>query len=145
MSDKDVKRINTELARKVRDQILLEPDSHRQDVWAEETDCGTTACVAGWACIIAGKADLYWDSEGDANIWRAPIAPESFGSYRRWAVTAEEVLGIDRYIDPTTGEPWDPELLGNGRSSDLFNSSNTHKGMLAALDRIIRAGEEQDA
>lgn len=37
--------VNTELFRKIRDQISAEPERHSQATW----ECGTTRCVAGWA------------------------------------------------------------------------------------------------
>jgi len=38
---------NTDLFRKIHDQITTHPESHDQGDW--ESPCGTTRCVAGWA------------------------------------------------------------------------------------------------
>lgn len=41
---------NVELLKKVRDHILMLPETHDQDIW----HCGTTACIAGHAAVMAG-------------------------------------------------------------------------------------------
>lgn len=45
---------NTELAEKIYEFIKANPERHNQAEWAVEADseCGTQACVAGWAAII---------------------------------------------------------------------------------------------
>ena len=59
---------NIPLARKVMEQIRNEPDKFDMSTWVstanslvpdseisiENMDCGTTACFAGWACILNG-------------------------------------------------------------------------------------------
>lgn len=45
---------NVDLMLQVREQISREPETHSQGVWASRNDCGTTACVAGWAVILSG-------------------------------------------------------------------------------------------
>ena len=45
------------LLRQARDQILAHPDQFDMRNW----DCGTTACVGGWMCRIAGIAGEYQD------------------------------------------------------------------------------------
>lgn len=54
-------KVNTELAARIYRQITMHPETHRQYAVAEGVDvteegniCGTTACVAGWACAYAG-------------------------------------------------------------------------------------------
>lgn len=39
----------------VIDHVLAHPESHDQGVWITQTPaCGTTACLAGWTCRLAG-------------------------------------------------------------------------------------------
>jgi hypothetical protein len=64
---------NQELAKTVLDHILAHPGQHNQGFWGQRTECGTTMCVAGWTCELAGER-LVWepnrsyayDSEG---VW----------------------------------------------------------------------------
>lgn len=38
-----------ELAEKILHQITEAPETHNQDIWSTVSDCGTVACLAGWA------------------------------------------------------------------------------------------------
>jgi hypothetical protein len=45
-------------------QIDATPELWDQGVWMAHTQCGTTACVAGWACLLAGAdptEELSWE------------------------------------------------------------------------------------
>lgn len=129
--------INVELARKVRDQIADHPETYDQSTWAMETDCGTTYCVAGWALALSPGWTIQFRGHGVTHVRR----PNGMLTYI--ADAAAQLLGINAYIDPITGGSWDPLLLSEGRASnsDLFDADNTREGVLAALDRIITAGE----
>lgn len=35
-------------------QVEATPEAHEQSVWIKRDHCGTTACVAGWATLLAG-------------------------------------------------------------------------------------------
>lgn len=55
-------KVNTELAARIYRQITMHPETHSQYAVAEGVDvteegnvCGTTACVAGWACAFTGR------------------------------------------------------------------------------------------
>jgi hypothetical protein len=43
---------NVELLQKTMQFIKDNPDKHDQSTWINE--CGTTACFAGWACMLSG-------------------------------------------------------------------------------------------
>lgn len=45
---------NAVLAYRVLDHIDAHPEEHRQTAWVDQDSCGTTACFAGWACLLAG-------------------------------------------------------------------------------------------
>lgn len=47
---------NTDLAYAVLDHIDAHPDAWDQRHWLRSADneCGTVACFAGWACLLAG-------------------------------------------------------------------------------------------
>lgn len=42
--------MNIELLRKIKAEIVAEPDAFRMDVWT----CGTAHCIAGWAIQLSG-------------------------------------------------------------------------------------------
>jgi hypothetical protein len=52
---------NQELAKQVLDHILAHPEQHDQGWWGRVRDCGTTMCIAGWTCELAGET-LAWES-----------------------------------------------------------------------------------
>lgn len=46
--------------RKVRDLIAsLSDEQFDMGAYAEEEPCGTVACIAGWACIVAGVGNIH--------------------------------------------------------------------------------------
>jgi hypothetical protein len=53
---------NINLLKKVRDEIVMNPESHNQAMWF----CGTTMCIAGHAAVLSGRAILKtspgWDN-----------------------------------------------------------------------------------
>ena len=44
---------NVSLMTKVRNQITANPESHDQDYYENDTECGTTRCIAGWTVFFA--------------------------------------------------------------------------------------------
>lgn len=58
--------MNIELMKRVRDQITQRPETHDQNHWGRRTECGTTHCVAGWACVLS-NVELDWDTYTDDN------------------------------------------------------------------------------
>lgn len=67
--------INTELLEQTMRHIIDHPETHNQGIWVSE--CGTTACFAGWACLLSemhsvikwknfnGIGDALWISNYD--------------------------------------------------------------------------------
>jgi hypothetical protein len=45
---------NFEELDRVMDFIDLNPRKHDQNTWGTKTECGTTACLAGWTVLING-------------------------------------------------------------------------------------------
>ena len=46
-------KINTNLLLQVRDCILARPEHFDMGSYVDRTDCGTTACIAGWAVSLS--------------------------------------------------------------------------------------------
>jgi hypothetical protein len=69
--------MNIELFRRIQSHILEDPKRVVMDCWrGQDEDCGTVACIAGWACILEGNKARNFD------------IPEE----------AEKLLGIDGII-----------------------------------------------
>lgn len=46
--------MNKELLRKILNQVEETPEQWLQSSWGLKTSCGTTFCIAGWACVLSG-------------------------------------------------------------------------------------------
>lgn len=46
--------MNVQLLLQICDRIAKHPEAFKMESWAEQTECGTAACVAGYACILSG-------------------------------------------------------------------------------------------
>jgi len=87
---------NAELAYRVLDHIDADPESWDQADWGRNTGCGTRACFAGWAVLLAG-GEVQTDREGK---WvSVTVDGERFGSVRN---AAQQVLGIEDDEVPST-------------------------------------------
>lgn len=51
--------MNVKLLRKVKKQILSHPSKLDMSTYIAGKGCGTTACIAGWACVLTGNAEPY--------------------------------------------------------------------------------------
>lgn len=90
------------------------PDSDEDDPAPTATaliDCGTTACAAGWTCILAG--DKFLDSD---NV-QTPEGDREDAMYR-----AQELLGLD-----------------DDERDNLFLRTKTAEDALAYIDELIEA------
>lgn len=87
---------NTPLAYLVLDHIDAHPDSWDQADWGRKNDCGTRACFAGWAVLLAG-GEAQADSTG--NWATVTVEGKTFHSIRTAAML---VLGIEDDEVPST-------------------------------------------
>lgn len=104
--------IDYDVLKRVADKVIGDPRLLRMEWWAgiedKENDnrtrvhtkdegvahCGTSACIAGWINIMAGKAELVADSRDGVYDW---VLPEGI----TWASSAYEILmGEDWEDDP---------------------------------------------
>lgn len=97
-----------EALRIVRDQIAANPHHHDQRAWlnldgTQVDDCGTSACVAGWATLLAGyndfKDDYYVRDFGPG----APFLPTV-------SHVAADVLKLDDELDHPGRLFWNSEM-----------------------------------
>lgn len=116
--------MNIELMTKVRDHVVAHPEQHNQGMWAEKTECGTTACAAGWTLLL-----------GNPEVAREYAAEEVFtfaGVVRRFlgfasvVSAAGSLLGIDR-----------------NQAHKLFYAA-THEGAIAVMNKLIETDGQAD-
>lgn len=91
------KTINTDLLNRIADQIELHPETHQQDEWFySASECGTRACIAGWACILE-NSDGIWITNDDTHTYDIDddAARRNIPKYRNakatWALTFPEI------------------------------------------------------
>jgi hypothetical protein len=88
-------RPNAELAWRVIDHIDAHPDQHDQGHWVRQTDCGTTACFAGWTTILSGDrpvTELPGYVDGFTDV--VTVDPEGRSYDLTVQARARELLGI---------------------------------------------------
>ena len=118
----------------VLDAIDADPQAWTQDVWLEQTPCGTAGCAAGTLTIMAGDMPDFgrepfvgevttWVMVGDAIVTVPDRAAELFGFASGEAMNDE---AYQRGVDDTfpRKDDW-----------DLFHALNTRDD----LERIVTA------
>lgn len=113
-------KLNVKLLRRIKRHILTEPrrlvmadvkvkgkpgDRFKSDNGGTQIlpDCGTAACIAGWALMISGKRVI----EGSANLYRAAkllSLPEDFRSNNLFIVEYWPHRLRRRYLDADAPE-----------------------------------------
>lgn len=129
------RRLNKRLLRKIRDHILEEPKRYDQGSYGDRVEpeeggpeCGTVACLAGWALVLSGKP-LFLERYPDTTVSNV-------------ANKASKLCGIERedgYGVFSSGISW-PDKFHNR----LINAK-TKRGKASAaaayLDYIIETGK----
>lgn len=106
---------NKPLMDKILDQITQHPETHNQGSFANRDACGTTYCVAGWACVLSG-VELGFQTFETYEYADSTVDGESIVD------KAEQLLGIS----PT-------------ESYRLFIGAQTMRGIKSAVKRIEAA------
>lgn len=135
--------LNLDLLERVRDQILEEPESHRQDNWATVealfdppdlirglpvVSCLTTACVAGWACTLSGDRMAVLREYVDGRlVYVAQEAADTNGKFHSIGSRARGLLG-----------------LSVADASYLFYGARSREEVLDMLDWLILKAEQQE-
>lgn len=123
---------NVELGTKIYNFITAHPERHYQKDWVESSDdeCGTTACVAGWACVMGMDLPLLRDTRERWN--------EDTQKY-------EIVPGPFYWAEPSGG--WEDNAalelnISAAMAQELFRNT-TNKEAKEALGLLI-AGDPED-
>lgn len=118
------------LAKRVRDQIFNDPESHDQRFYiAQTSDCRTAGCVAGWTVLLTyPQVPSNWVSVGPHE------------KYDRHAVSVK-IAGRGAFRDNVDIHDEAAQLLGISDHYDvheyLFDPLRTRAGVLGDLDKIV--------
>ena len=88
--------MNTELAERIIGQILMEPERFDMGEWVSETgtigqlreNCGTSACIAGWAAMLTLPPEAQVTSMGCTVVY-------SDGTIEPVSAAAERALWLE--------------------------------------------------
>jgi hypothetical protein len=141
-----------EIARRVRDKILTDPESHQQESWAlidpadvlkkgvqkgkyTAVQCNSTGCVCGWASMLSGDWAIITD-DGLTDEFVLPGEDELTELYSIQFIITED--GREMNI-----EDRGKELLGllDSEKDWLFSPARDRLEVLYALNEIIQGGQ----
>lgn len=117
--------MNIELMTKVRDHVVAHPEQHDQGTWARKTECGTTACAAGWTLLL-GNPEVAREYADEEVFTFTGVVRRVFGS-PSVADAAANLLDIDAY-----------------QADMLFIQAKTHEGAVAVMNELIETDGEID-
>jgi hypothetical protein len=75
-------------------QVEADPDQHDQALWIEVGPCGTSGCIAGWTCLLAGDEPIEARDRGKGYLEYYTVITAD-GNERDIEVRAMELLGAD--------------------------------------------------
>jgi hypothetical protein len=108
---------NAGLAYKTLDHIDAHPEQHDQHVWISTPSCGTSACLAGWVCLLAGDKPAYAPQDEDPETNLVTVLGAENPAYDvRVPQRAADLLSI----------PYDPD---SAYGHPLFNAYNTREDL----------------
>lgn len=84
---------NADFADSVVGAIEAHPEQHNQSMWAQQNECGTTMCFAGWAVTLAGAKMVFYNV-GQNGTLGAHYCTLPNGETRNIADYAAELLGL---------------------------------------------------
>lgn len=126
----DQTKPNAALAYAVLDQIDAHPEQWNQGVWVGRAACGTVACLAGWACLLAGDRAAYLGDDEETD--RVTIDGDTEQAYDKLIpARAAELLGI----------PFDP--IGYS-GHELFRVTHSREDLGRLVEEIFGPRPDSD-
>lgn len=116
--------MNIELMTKVRDHVVAHPEQHDQSMWAVKTECGTTACAAGWTLLL-GNPEVAREYADEEVFTFAGVVRRLYG--RSVVGAAVDLLGIDM-----------------SQADMLFVQAVTREGAVAVMNELIETDGQVD-
>jgi hypothetical protein len=86
--------LNIELIDRIIAHLTEHPEEHNQKIWGRRDECGTRACVAGWAIILSGH-DL-WKVKTSNLVNRRYEVLSFHGLNNSPSIVAGKLLGLSR-------------------------------------------------
>ena len=86
-----------DLIKAILEIIKKNPQNHYQGNWGRKNECGTVACVAGWASILTDTADFHNLQLGGKSVPSLVIKPEyaSTNTFVSLGRSLLEIEGVD--------------------------------------------------
>jgi hypothetical protein len=123
---------NDDLLDATMDHILAHPDEHAQHEWVVRSACGTVACFAGRACLIAGLT-VIWGATYQAEQGKGSAMVSWEGVPTGMRAAAVELLGISSL---------DAAFLFSARNTDA--DLKDYVDQLHQHGRIVRVHQHGD-
>lgn len=115
---------NEELWHRIHDQITQYPESWDQSDWGHTEECGTVACVAGWACALSG-----WEMTKAGFMINAATGATSFNT----SGLAQDLLGL-------TGEQAQQLFIETVLCEENYDSLDEFReAELEVVERTVKA------
>jgi hypothetical protein len=116
--------------RALRSTVLNHPREWDQSNWAKRTECGTTMCLAGWACTLAGR-EIDWNPGFD-------MTPEEYLNEYNALVSGTLLPSDDFSVTSDYIASFAEEWLGLTleEASDLFYAFSNDSAMSLLEDLI---------
>lgn len=98
--------MNVELLERVADHIVKHPQQFDMLAFNYVGSCGTTHCIGGWICALAGSKPYGTLSAAkaaglDYHVARDLFFPEEFNDFGGWEATAEQAAARIRHFIAT--------------------------------------------
>jgi len=110
--------VNVELLERTMTQIRDHPELHQQDFWFTETDCGTAACFAGWACLLSGMRQCSNDTSVSSSAVETPYGVDAVSQ------AARKLLGLTEEQSRVLFGPGNTESILEAMVKDLVNTGD---------------------
>jgi hypothetical protein len=111
--------LNRPLVEKIITQLIDHPELHDQTAWMDETDCGTSHCVAGWAIAIEEPSLL--NNGIDLSDMPHRCADGTGRIVSGWTFEGARLLGLDVHFAQGLFTDFGDTDHMVGRLKDLLN------------------------
>lgn len=117
---------NVELLEKTMQYIQDHPEQHAQESWMHATECGTAACFAGWACLLAGLEQV----QGTGFATRSTVRSGPLTLTKAYKTNVGEVVSIPSEAAAQLG-------LTEREAGILFDAGNTVDELKLMVKKLV--------
>lgn len=83
---------NLEKLKELHERITTKPENWDQECWAQQKECGTSYCMAGWACVLDGQV-IDWPKNVEPGEW---VEALHLVTGQDIDEAARDILGLDQ-------------------------------------------------